>query len=100
MTARRELWEGVAESLRSAIVSGRIPSGSSLVEADLATRFQVSRGPIRDALREKLALIRAREAAVARPGLADIIARGRARRTLDERSEDEVLGYGADGLPA
>lgn len=38
-----------------------------------------------------------------RPGdpvsLRDIIARGRARRTIDHRSEDEILGYGADGLP-
>lgn len=49
---RRELWEGVAESLRAAIVSGAIPAGSSLVEADLADRFGVSRGPIRDALRD------------------------------------------------
>jgi antitoxin VapB len=55
---------------------------------------------LRDALRERLMAIRAREGAVARPGLADVIARGRARRTLDERSEDEILGYGADGLPA
>jgi DNA-binding GntR family transcriptional regulator len=49
---REELWEGVADSLRSAIVAGGIPPGASLVEADLATRFKVSRGPIRDALRE------------------------------------------------
>jgi DNA-binding GntR family transcriptional regulator len=49
---RRELWEGVADSLRAAIVSGAIPAGSSLVEADLAARFRVSRGPIRDALRD------------------------------------------------
>jgi DNA-binding GntR family transcriptional regulator len=49
---RRELWEGVAESLRAAIVSGKIPAGSSLVEADLAALFDVSRGPVRDALRD------------------------------------------------
>jgi DNA-binding GntR family transcriptional regulator len=49
---RRELWEGVADSLRAAIVSGAIPAGSSLVEADLAARFEVSRGPVRDALRD------------------------------------------------
>ena len=55
---------------------------------------------LRDAIREKLAAIRAREAAAPRPGLADIIARGRARRALDERSDDEILGYGEDGLPA
>jgi DNA-binding GntR family transcriptional regulator len=49
---RRALWEVVAESLRAAIVSGAIPAGSSLVEADLAGLFNVSRGPIRDALRD------------------------------------------------
>jgi DNA-binding GntR family transcriptional regulator len=49
---REELWEGVADALRSAIVAGGIPPGTSLVEADLAARFRVSRGPIRDALRE------------------------------------------------
>lgn len=49
---RHELWEGVADALRMAILSGAIPSGTSLVEADLAERFGVSRGPVRDALRE------------------------------------------------
>lgn len=55
---------------------------------------------LRDAIREKLAAIRASQTVAARPGLADIIARGRARRRLDERSGDEILGYGEDGLPA
>jgi len=50
--ARHELWEGVAEALRKAILAGSIRAGASLVEADLAARFEVSRGPIRDALRE------------------------------------------------
>jgi DNA-binding GntR family transcriptional regulator len=50
--ARRELWEGVADGLRGALLDGSIPPGTSLVEADLADRFGVSRGPIRDALRE------------------------------------------------
>lgn len=49
---RRELWEGVAGSLREAIIGGTIQAGVSLVEADLAERFGVSRGPVRDALRE------------------------------------------------
>ena len=49
---QRELWEHVASSIRTAILSGAIPAGASLVEADLADRFAVSRGPIREALRE------------------------------------------------
>lgn len=49
---RRELWEDVLAALREAILDGSIPAGASLVEVDLAARFELSRGPIRDALRE------------------------------------------------
>jgi hypothetical protein len=31
--------------------------------------------------------------------LDEIIARGRARAQLDQRTEDEIPGYDADGLP-
>lgn len=48
----RELWQGIADALREGIVSGAVPAGSDLVEGDLAARFGVSRGPVRDALRE------------------------------------------------
>jgi len=52
----------------------------------------------RRAIEERLARVRRR------PGptqdLAGIIARGRARSRVDERPEDEILGYGTDGLPA
>lgn len=48
----RELWQDVAVSLRRAILGGTIRAGENLVEADLANRFGLSRGPIRDALRE------------------------------------------------
>jgi DNA-binding GntR family transcriptional regulator len=69
---RRQLWEGVAAAIRNAITSGALPAGSSLVEADLAQRFAVSRGPIRDALRE-----------LAREGLvADLPRRGSVVATL------------------
>lgn len=55
---------------------------------------------LREAIRERLAAIRARQRAAAPPALADIIARGRARHMLDTRSEAEILGYAPDGLPA
>ena len=42
----------VVDKLREAISSGRLAPGSRLVEQDLAAQFQVSRGPIREALRE------------------------------------------------
>lgn len=32
--------------------------------------------------------------------LSEIVRRGRARRTIDTRSEEEILGYAADGLAA
>lgn len=51
-SARRELWEVIADAIREAILAGSIRAGASLVEVDLASRFQVSRGPIRDALRD------------------------------------------------
>jgi DNA-binding GntR family transcriptional regulator len=41
----------VVNELRKAISSGRLPPGTRLVELGLADQFQVSRGPIREALR-------------------------------------------------
>jgi antitoxin VapB len=54
---------------------------------------------VRDAIRDRLGVVRARSS-VAAADLADIIARGRARRLIDARPENEILGYGDDGLPA
>jgi DNA-binding GntR family transcriptional regulator len=50
--SRGELWQGIAEAVREGILSGAIRAGADLVEGDLAARFGVSRGPVRDALRE------------------------------------------------
>ncbi|MFO1539177.1 MAG: GntR family transcriptional regulator [Chloroflexota bacterium] len=70
--AHGELWEGIADSLRGMILAGAIPAGAPLVEGDLAARFGVSRGPVRDALRE-----------LAREGLvADLPRRGTVVSTL------------------
>src|SRR5439155_17171328 len=46
------LGEEVAQMLRRAIISGELDSGTHLVESMLSDRFQVSRAPIREALRE------------------------------------------------
>jgi antitoxin VapB len=54
---------------------------------------------VRDAIEERLAVLRAR-APAASPELNEIIARGRARAMIDNRSEDEILGYDGRGLPA
>ena len=47
----RTLPEQIADELGVALVAGRIPAGQRLLEQELAERFAVSRGPIREALR-------------------------------------------------
>ncbi len=47
-----QLWEVVAGALRRAIIAAELKPGIKLVETDLADQFHVSRGPIREALRE------------------------------------------------
>ena len=54
---------------------------------------------VREAIVDRLAVVRRREAVDRGGDLADIIARGRHRPTLVDRTEDEILGYGPDGLP-
>jgi GntR family transcriptional regulator of gluconate operon len=46
------LGDEVAGMLRRAIISGELDAGTHLVESMLSDRFQVSRAPIREALRE------------------------------------------------
>lgn len=54
----------------------------------------------RRAIEERLARVRARaRSAVASDDLHAIIARGRARALLDDRSAEAILGYDDDGLP-
>jgi DNA-binding GntR family transcriptional regulator len=48
----RELWEIVRDEIRTLIISGEFAPGERLVEAPLAARFGVSRGPVRMALLE------------------------------------------------
>ncbi|HIE99077.1 MAG: GntR family transcriptional regulator [Fuerstiella sp.] len=45
----RTIREQVTRQLRDAVVSGEYPSGQALRETEVAERFGVSRGPIRDA---------------------------------------------------
>ena len=58
----------VAQRLREMILRRDLPDGMRLVEEELAARFDVSRGPIRDALkqleREGLVVVRKRAASV------------------------------------
>jgi DNA-binding GntR family transcriptional regulator len=50
--SHRELWELVCAEIRNLIISGEVAPGERLVEAALAERFAVSRGPVRRALME------------------------------------------------
>lgn len=45
------LGQAVLDELRTAIIGGLYPQGARLVEEEIAARFDVSRNPIRDALR-------------------------------------------------
>ena len=47
-----KLYESVAARLREEIVGGELRPGSKLVEIELAIQFGVSRGPVREALRQ------------------------------------------------
>ncbi|MGC0143976.1 MULTISPECIES: type II toxin-antitoxin system VapB family antitoxin [unclassified Pseudactinotalea] len=52
----------------------------------------------RQALQERLERVRRQPSKG--HDLSEIINRGRARRNMDDRTEDEILGYDAAGLPA
>ena len=47
---RRVLADEVADAIRNAIFAGRIDLGQRLVEEELASMLNVSRGPVREAL--------------------------------------------------
>lgn len=49
--ARQTAQELVRDTLRRAILTGEIPGGTRLVQADLAQRLEVSTTPVREALR-------------------------------------------------
>jgi len=42
----------IAERLRAAILAGDVPPGAPLTETELSRRFDVSRGPLREAMRQ------------------------------------------------
>ncbi len=52
----RTLSERLRINLAEDIISGRLPPGTPLDEVELATRYQVSRTPVREALRQLSAL--------------------------------------------
>lgn len=69
---QESLGDRVAHELRVLVVSGALAPGTHLVEGALAERFDVSRGPVRDALRvlEAEGLIESRRKGMYVTGLA------------------------------
>lgn len=80
-TVRRTAQELVRDTLRTAILTGQIPAGTRLVQADLAEQLQVSTTPVREALRS-----------LAAEGLVKLDAhRGAVVRGLDDREVLEIF---------
>ncbi len=52
VAATRTVPEQIADSVGAEIINGTIRGGERLLEQDLALRFGVSRGPVREAIRE------------------------------------------------
>jgi DNA-binding GntR family transcriptional regulator len=90
VSADSPLRDIVTEELRQAILSGRYKPGQRLIEDRLAQDFEVSRNPIREALRSLaaeglVALTARRGATVAAPSAAD------AREMIEVRATLEAL---------
>lgn len=51
LAGARTLWEGAADAVRRAIVTGELPDGARVSEASLAETLGISRAPVRDAIR-------------------------------------------------
>lgn len=77
---RASLAETTAELLRERILTGTLPPGYRLVEADIARQLNTSRGPVREAL----AMLRAEGLVDEEPGRGAFVA------VLDARAIEEV----------
>jgi DNA-binding GntR family transcriptional regulator len=118
---RQPLWETVVMRLRSAILSGELPAGSKLVEAELAEMFATSRGPVREAVRElvreglvvefdrrgnvvstldasDLTEVSAAQVVVERAEDEDLLALGRHLDALEQGAEGDYLGNSVHDL--
>lgn len=79
------LRERVVAVLRKEIVGGALPPGAQLVESRLADQLQVSRGPVREAIRQ-----------LVEEGLLESVAyRGTFVRTLTVRDVEEIYSFRA-----
>ncbi|WP_426247362.1 GntR family transcriptional regulator [Nocardioides sp. LHG3406-4] len=97
----RSTAEQIAEQLRSAVLHGRLVADEQLSEAELASRFGVSRGPIREAMQRLMQeglLTRARNRGVFVVAFdqADIQDIYGARSAIECAAAERLLAGGAD----
>ncbi|WP_330182885.1 GntR family transcriptional regulator [Nocardia sp. NBC_01503] len=96
---RRSTAEMIADRLRAAIMNGALRPGTQLVEAELAAQFDVSRGPVREAMQrlvsEGLAYsMRHRGIFVIELTLDDVLDIYRARAAIEGGALDLILDNG------
>ncbi|UFU07519.1 GntR family transcriptional regulator [Ruania halotolerans] len=94
--------ELIAEQLRSAIMTGTLTPGEQLGEADIATRFEVSRGPVREALQRLVSegiahSVRHRGIFVPELDLADMIDVYRSRAVIERGAGRIILESDREG---
>lgn len=85
----------LADSLRQAILEGQLKPGSRLVEQELAEQYEISRGPIREAIRilaaEGLAELRKNKGAVvSTPNMDDVLEVYAIRMSLGAIAVDQL----------
>lgn len=77
------LRQQLVETLRNAMLSGKIPPGSRLVELQLAEQLGVSRGPLREAVRQ-----------LVEEGLIDQVPyKGTVVKTLSTKDVEEIYSF-------
>ena len=94
----------VAERIRGAILDGSLRPGDRLIEDDLAHHFEVSRGPVREAIRllapEGLVILRRnRGAVIASPTFDDVLEVYAVRLSLGTLALETAVSHGAGRSP-
>lgn len=94
--ASPHLWEAVAQALRGAILGGELAPGERLGEVEIAARFETSRGPVREAIRELaregLVVENARRTAiVSTPTERDLVEVYGVRRALEMLAAENLI---------
>lgn len=85
---RRSVVDVLTDAIRSRVIDGRYVPGQRLVETDLTQEYEVSRGPLREALKRLAAegvvdIIPHRGASVRRPSRAELDELFRVREALE-----------------